>query len=185
MQPRFEIGSLYLKLSTEMIIPDIPFQESSAVTGIHAESWSHEAVSYLNQFHANAPLYFQRPSESNQINYDGQGQHMATCTPILASQHVPSQESAQSLHSPMQTTPAVDTRRASKLQIPTNPRITSFSLGVPRSEKETMTPDAAVRPAYVSVLLPKNSNVTPSHNAMDAVLKVFSIACLVAFFISK
>ncbi|CAN6455392.1 unnamed protein product [Victoria cruziana] len=154
-----------------MIIPDIPFQESSAVTGIHAESWSHEAVSYLNQFHANAPLYFQRPSESNQINYDGQGQHMAACTPILASQHVPSQESAQSLHSPMQTTPAVDTRRASKLQIPTNPRITSFSLGVPRSEKETMTPDAAVRPAYVSVLLPKNSNVTPSHNAMDAVLK--------------
>ncbi|XP_031505078.1 SAC3 family protein A isoform X1 [Nymphaea colorata] len=146
-------------------------QENPAVGGNHSESWRHEAISYQNQFHANAPLYFHRPAESNQIHYDGQDQHKAACAPVPTSQHTPLQETAQGLLSPIQTTPAVDTRRASKLQIPTNPRITSFSLGMPKSEKETMTSDSATRPAYVSVSLPKNSIVTPTHDATDAALK--------------
>lgn len=70
-----------------------------------------------------------------------------------------------------QTLTSADTGSASKLQIPTNPRITStLTMGVPKLDMQSPTTKAAVKPAYVSVSLPK-TNEKASSNAADNTLK--------------
>lgn len=70
-----------------------------------------------------------------------------------------------------QTLTSADTGSASKLQIPTNPRITStLTMGVPKLDMQSPTTKAAVKPAYVSVSLPK-TNEKVSSNAADNALK--------------
>ncbi|KAJ8627229.1 hypothetical protein MRB53_020536 [Persea americana] len=73
---------------------------------------------------------------------------------------------SQTFQSPSQTGPTLDTRRVSKLQIPTNPRIAStLAFGMPKTEKDTSAPDVASKPAYISVSIPKSNKV--SHDAAE------------------
>ncbi|XP_020248458.1 SAC3 family protein A isoform X2 [Asparagus officinalis] len=72
---------------------------------------------------------------------------------------------------PMQTT-MLDTQRVRKMQIPTNPRIApGLAFGMSKGDKESSTPNTAVKPAYVSVQVPKPSDKLPSHDDEEAVMK--------------
>ncbi|XP_021910240.1 SAC3 family protein A isoform X2 [Carica papaya] len=74
---------------------------------------------------------------------------------------------SQNYQQPVQTVSSLDTRRASKLQIPTNPRIAShLPVGLPKSEKDSTPPVATAKPAYISVSLPK-----PTDHTADSILK--------------
>lgn len=75
-------------------------------------------------------------------------------------------QAPQNFQSPSQTGPMLDTRRVSKLQIPTNPRIASTSaFSMPKTDKDSSATDAASKPAYISVSLPNSNKV--SHDAAD------------------
>lgn len=92
----------------------------------------------------------------------------------------------QSYQSPVQTVPSLDTRRVSKLQIPTNPRIASnLTFGFPKTDKDSSTTGAAAKPAYISVS-PMPDEKVLSNSAADSILKVrlllCSFSCLFKFY---
>lgn len=101
--------------------------------------------------------------------------HMPQLTQVPQSNQVP-----QTYQSPSQTAPSIDSRRVSKLQIPTNPRIASnLTLGLTKTDKDSSKFSAPAKPAYVSVSLPKpNENVQASSGA-DSILKVRILICCV------
>lgn len=66
------------------------------------------------------------------------------------------------------------------MQIPTNPRIASgLALGVAKSDKENSTVNAAPKPAYVGVSVPKHSSKS-SQEDTDSMIKVIML-CICAF----
>lgn len=81
-------------------------------------------------------------------------------------------QTVQNYQSLSQTDPPIDTRRVSKLQIPTNPRIASnLTFGLPKADKESSSANAT-KPAYISVSLPKSDDTTPPNADTDSMLKV-------------
>ncbi|CAN6565691.1 unnamed protein product [Malus baccata var. baccata] len=86
-------------------------------------------------------------------------------------QPVPSHVS-HTYQSPSQPAPPVGTQRVNKLQIPTNPRITSNpTFGLPKSDNDSYTTTAAAKPAYISVSLPKPVEKVTSSATADSLLK--------------
>ncbi|XP_038679907.1 SAC3 family protein A-like isoform X1 [Tripterygium wilfordii] len=78
----------------------------------------------------------------------------------------------QNCQSPQQSVPSLDLRRGTKVQIPTNPRIASnLALGLPKSDKDSYTASATVKPAYISVSLPKPNDSVSSNDAVNGVIK--------------
>lgn len=74
---------------------------------------------------------------------------------------------------PIQSATSLDTKRVSKLQIPTNPRIASnFTIGQPKTEKDSSTTSETLKPAYISVSLPKPTEKASSDDAANSILKV-------------
>ncbi|KAK7270111.1 hypothetical protein RIF29_23019 [Crotalaria pallida] len=70
---------------------------------------------------------------------------------------------------PLQSAPASDT---SQVQIPTNPRIASnLAFGQPKAEKDSSTTNAAPKPAYISVSLPKTMEKVSSGDDANSILK--------------
>ncbi|KAJ6720348.1 LEUKOCYTE RECEPTOR CLUSTER MEMBER 8 [Salix viminalis] len=78
----------------------------------------------------------------------------------------------QSYQSPLPNAPSLDTRRVNMMQIPTNPRIASnLALGLSKTDKDGSTTDAAVKPAYISVSMPKPNNKVLSNDTTISMLK--------------
>lgn len=73
----------------------------------------------------------------------------------------------------VQPTEQIDPRKASKLQIPTNPRIASnLSLGQQKTDKDSYMTSPAPKPAYISVSMQTpDVKVTP-HDGGDSSIKV-------------
>lgn len=148
--------------------------QSPAVGGnIHDSYWKHWAPSFQNQQPASVQSYGQKPVDitPSQENL----QQSSSCPQVASTQYQASYQMPynyqSSLPTVQQTLTSADTGSASKLQIPTNPRITStLTMGVPKLDMQSPTTKAAVKPAYVSVSLPK-TNEKVSSNAADNALK--------------
>ena len=120
------------------------------------------------------PLHFQKPTDLSPLPPDkceDQQITMHTEGPIL--QASTTNLVLENFHASTNTAMFDNTRRVSKMQIPTNPRIaSSLAFGMSKADKESSTANAAVKPAYVSVQVPKPSNKLPSHDDADAIMKV-------------
>lgn len=111
-------------------------------------------------------------------SYDSfQDQQKATASQASSIQYPPASQPPYVSHSyqtPSQAVPSIDAQRANKLQIPTNPRITSsITVGLRKTEKDINTSSPAVKPAYISVSLPKPVDKVPSSASADSLLKVY------------
>ncbi|OVA09971.1 SAC3/GANP/Nin1/mts3/eIF-3 p25 [Macleaya cordata] len=152
----------------------LPTSQVGHVTGdAHEGYWRQGPPAFQNHHVSHMPSHFQKPLDSNPVPYEssqGLQQSAGSQGPSLhfpATHHGP-----QGYPSPLQTVPSLDTRRVSKLQIPTNPRIASnLALGLPKADKDGSTTDAAAKPAYISVSMPKLSTEVSSHGAADSMFK--------------
>ncbi|KAI5401951.1 hypothetical protein KIW84_066424 [Lathyrus oleraceus] len=73
---------------------------------------------------------------------------------------------------PLQCAPSLDTKQVSKFQIPTNPRIASnLAFEQSKTEKDSSTSSAAMKPAYIAVSLTKPTEKVSSNDAANSILK--------------
>ncbi|XP_042508047.1 SAC3 family protein A-like isoform X2 [Macadamia integrifolia] len=154
-----------------------PLQASDVTGDAYNVYWKHGTSGV--QSHVNPmPSYFQKPLDQNPIPYDSTRDQQNIACPqgsnlqYSVTNHVPQNQVPQNYQPPLQTFPSLDTRRVSKLQIPTNPRIASnLGLGLPKTDKDSSTTNAATKPAYIGVSMPKPTNKVPSHDDADSMLK--------------
>lgn len=146
-------------------------QPAAAVTyGAHDGYWKHGAQN--SQIHQNNTI---QPNYQNPLDlkssYDKFQDQQKTAPSLGTDLQFHSLQ--QVTPTPMPTAPSIDTRRVSKMQIPTNPRIASnLTFGLPKTEKESSTNSAPPKPAYISVSLPKPTEKVPSNDAVNSILKV-------------
>ncbi|KAJ4979768.1 hypothetical protein NE237_010548 [Protea cynaroides] len=157
---------------------ELPSLQAGAVTSdAYNAYWKHGTPGFQN--HVNpVPSYFQKPLDPNPVPYDSSRDQQKIACPqgsnlqYSGANQVPQNQVPQNYQPPLQTFPSLDTRRVSKLQIPTNPRIASnLGLSLPKTDKDSSTTNAATQPAYISVTMPKSNNTVPSHDAADSMLK--------------
>lgn len=168
-------------------------QSGAVVNGAHDGYWRHGTPT---QIHHTTPVqpHIQKPLDQNYSYNSFQDQQKYLCPqgPTLqypATHQVPSFPQGPTLQYPAsvhqippgpqtyqstsQSVQSLDTRRVSKLQIPTNPRIASnLNLGLPKTDKDSSTTSTAAKPAYISVSLPKPNDKVSSSAGADSILKV-------------
>lgn len=120
---------------------------------------------------------FQKPLDQK-TSYDSFQDQQKTATSQASSIQYPASQQlpyvSHSYQTPSQAVPSIDTQRVNKLQIPTNPRITSnMTLGLRKTDKDINTTSPAGKPAYISVSLPKPVEKVPSSASADSLLKVY------------
>lgn len=154
----------------------------------HDGSWTDKTPGYQNYNISSEQAQFQKPIESSS-NYQTFQDTQKTTYPqpniVYAQPNITYQQPnitypatpqvnpnyLPSLQTP-QTFPAVDSRRVSNLQIPSNPRIVANMVsGLPKTNKESSAATAVAKPAYISVSLPKPGMQVSSHEATDSILK--------------
>ncbi|XP_059317628.1 SAC3 family protein A isoform X2 [Lycium ferocissimum] len=150
-------------------------QSPSVGGNVHDSYWKQWAPSFQNQQPDPAQSYGQKPLDITPSHGNLSTQQSSSCpqgpnTQYQASYQMPYSYQS-SLPTVQQTVTSADTSSASKLQIPTNPRITStMTMGLPKLDMQSSTTNAAAKPAYVSVSLPKTIEKVSSH-AGDNALK--------------
>ncbi|KAG0475369.1 hypothetical protein HPP92_015055 [Vanilla planifolia] len=132
-----------------------------------------EKTSTVHNYRLNQiPLDLQKPLKSNLPsgeNHEGSGNDTYTNVPPSSLQI---SQASLNPQQPLQAVSVMDARRVSKMQIPTNPRIaSSLALGMPKLDKESSTTNAAAKPAYISVQVPKLHNQLSSSDNADANVK--------------
>ncbi|OMO69467.1 SAC3/GANP/Nin1/mts3/eIF-3 p25 [Corchorus capsularis] len=138
----------------------------------HPPQNQHPTPSFQNQHPTPVQPHNQKPLES-QPSYDNfQEQQKAPCPQDLNLQYPAVQQAPPSYQPPLQAVQSLDTRRVSKVQIQTNPRIASnLPLGLLKVEKDGSNISAVTKPAYISVSLPKPSEKALPNDAADSALK--------------
>lgn len=141
--------------------------QTTSTVGAYEDYWKHATQSFQNHQDTSLQSNFQKPLHENTSHPIIQNQQQTLVTQVSSSQYT---EVQQTHTQPLQPFTPADTLRVSKLQIPTNPRIASnMALAVPRTIKETATSSVTVKPAYVSVSLPKpNDKVLSSTSDSNA-----------------
>lgn len=145
-------------------------QPGAVNSGDHDGYWKHGAQS--SQIHHTNPIQpnYQSPLDLKS-SYDKFQDQQKTTSSQGTNLHFPPPQQVNL--TPIQTAPSLDTRRVNKLQIPTNPRIASnLTFGLPKTEKDNSTTSAALKPAYVTVSLPKPTETVSSNDAANSILKV-------------
>lgn len=140
-------------------------QPAATSNGSHDSYWKHGTPSFQNRQVSPVQPHYAKPLEQKTSYNNFQDQHKAACPQGPSSQYAIGQQMAPSYQSPpVQTSPQLDNRRVSKLQIPTNPRIASnLALGLPKTDKDSSTANAAAKPAYIGVSLAKSNEKVVSH----------------------
>ncbi|EEF37328.1 leukocyte receptor cluster (lrc) member, putative [Ricinus communis] len=150
--------------STSSELPSV--QGGAATSGSYDSYWKQGALSFQN--HQASPMqpHFQKSLDSK--TYDNFQEQQKTVLQGPNSQYPAAHQVPQNYQPPVQTLPSLDTRRVSKLQIPTNPRIASnLALGLSKTDKDGSTTGAAAKPAYIAVSMPKpNDKVLASDPGM-------------------
>ncbi|XAR56128.1 hypothetical protein NMG60_11036477 [Bertholletia excelsa] len=155
-------------------------QSGAVISGGHDGYWKNTAPSFQNHNVASQQPQFPKPLDSNPTYQSFQDQWKSGCPQGPNSQYPATHPVPQSYTSSLQTSPQtvaqtippIDSRRVSKLQIPTNPRIASnLALGLPKTSKDSSTASAVTKPAYISVSLPKPNVKSVSNDAADSILK--------------
>ncbi|KAL6977278.1 hypothetical protein U1Q18_026075 [Sarracenia purpurea var. burkii] len=156
--------------------PDSGSSELPSVQTVSHNGYWNNVTPVQNHNVSPQPPQFQKPLDSNPTYQSFQDQQQST-RPQGSSAQYPSTYQVHQSHPPsLQTVPQIvpplDSRRVSKLQIPTNPRIASnLALGLPKTNKDSSTPSAAAKPAYISVSLQTSNDKGLSHDAADSILK--------------
>ncbi|KAI3965027.1 hypothetical protein MKX01_013958 [Papaver californicum] len=158
--------------STASGLPTV--QQVSQVTGDAYDGyWRQGPAAFQNHHVSHTSSHFQKPLDSNPVPYENSHGIQQTASSQGPNSHFPAtHHGAQTYASVLQSGSSMDTRRANKLQITTNPRIAqNVALGLPKTDKDGSTNDAAAKPAYISVLMSKPSAEASSRGPADSVLK--------------
>ena len=153
-------------------------QPAAGISSASDAYWQHGAPS--SQIHITSPMQpqSQKPLDPKTTYDSFLDQQKAAYSQGHNLQYPATHQVPQSYQSPAQIVPSSDTRRVSKLQIPTNPRIASnLTFGLPKTDKDSSTAGAAVKPAYISVSQPKANEKVLSNDAADSMLKVRLLLC--------
>lgn len=160
-----------------------------AVSGITPEGyWRHDASAFQNDLPNSIQSHLQKPSEMIPTYEGSQNQQNSTfsqgSSDLYPATYQVSQSNKSSFQTVLQPPELLASRGASKLQIPTNPRIASnLSLGLSKTEKDSSMTSAG-KPAYISVPVQKaNEQVMPEKEA-DSMLKVRTLCCIQCTFCS-
>ncbi|XP_019192322.1 PREDICTED: SAC3 family protein A-like isoform X1 [Ipomoea nil] len=164
----------------ESTTSELPTVQSTVVSGnAHDSYWNHWAPAFQNQQSSSVQHHVQNPSDVAPTYESIQNQPKTPGPPGPNFQYPTSHQMPSSYQTPMQnihqtvpqTVPPEETHRVSKLQIPTNPRITStLGVGLLKTDKDSSATTAAEKPAYVSVSLPKQNEKVSSEGS-DSILK--------------
>ncbi|KAI9128238.1 hypothetical protein K1719_001231 [Acacia pycnantha] len=155
--------------------PSLSFPEPGAVTyAAHDGYWKHGAQSSQIPHNNTIQPNYQTPLDLKS-SYDKFQDQQKTVSSQGTDLQFPSPQQVPLTH--IQVAPSMDTRRVSKLQIPTNPRIApNLTLGLPKVEKDSSLNSAAPKPAYISVSLPKQPDHVLSNDAVNSILKIITKA---------
>lgn len=151
-------------------------QPAAVNSGDHDGYWKYGAQS--SQIHQTNPTQpnYQSPLDLNSSYDKFQDQQKTVSsqgTNLYFPPPPPPPPPQQVIPMPIQSAPSLDTKRVSKLQIPTNPRIASnLTFGQPKTEKDSSTTSGALKPAYIAVSLPKPTEKVSSNDAANSILKV-------------
>lgn len=160
-------------------------QEKKDVTAHHSNgSGGVGAPAFQNQHFNQMPSYFQKPTDLTPLPHENREDQQkllysqSSRLPLSSTNQVP--ENSQS---PSQAIPVSETRRVSKLQIQTNPRIASnLALSMPKTDKESSATNGALKPAYISVSVPKPNIKLSSQDDAEAIIKVTLFVCNIFLF---
>lgn len=165
-------SSFTLSWKPESSSSELPSLQPGAVTSdAHDNYWKHGAPSFQN-LQLNPVPDIQKRLDTNHSYNTFQDQQKTAYPQGLNLQHPPAHQFSQSYQTPLQAVPSSDTHGASKLQIPTNPRIASnLSLGLHKTNKDSSTTGTAVKPSYIAVSVSKPSDKMLSQDDADSIDK--------------
>ncbi|KAK2979310.1 hypothetical protein RJ640_013274 [Escallonia rubra] len=151
-------------------------QPSAETSGVYDGYWKHGATGFQNHHVSHPQSHFQKPIDPKPTYGSFQAQQSSEPPQVPNAQYTATHQVPQMYHTSLPTAPQsltpLDTHRVSKMQIPANPRIASnLTLGLPKTDKDSLPSGAASKPAYISVPMPKLSDKVPSHAAADSILK--------------
>ncbi|CAK7325584.1 unnamed protein product [Dovyalis caffra] len=150
---------------------ELPSLQTGATISSAHDGWKQGTPSFQNHHASPMQPHFQN-SLGSKASYDNFQEQQQTAPQGPNSQFPAAHQVVQSYQSPLQNVPSLDTRRVSKMQIPTNPRIASnLAMGLSKTDKDGSTTSAAAKPAYISVSLPKPNDKLLSSDATNSMLK--------------
>ncbi|KVI06910.1 hypothetical protein Ccrd_014733 [Cynara cardunculus var. scolymus] len=145
-------------------------QPSAAINNVQEGYWKHGGQGLQNYHVSSAQSNFQKPLDSNPIPGSFQDQRKPEVPQRPIVQYSASHQVAQTYQSSPQTAIPFDSGRVSKMQIPTNPRISSnLPVSLPKNDNAAI--GGVTKPAYISVSLPKTNENASSHVAADSAFK--------------
>ncbi|XP_004495816.1 SAC3 family protein A isoform X2 [Cicer arietinum] len=163
--------------SQESSAPAAPsFQPAAGNSGDHDGYWKHGAQ-ISSQIHQTNPI---QPNYQSHLDLNSSYDKFQDQQKTLSSQGTnlyylpppPPPPPQQVNPTPLQSAASLDTKRVSKLQIPTNPRIASnLTYEQPKTEKDSSTSSVTLKPAYIAVSLTKPTEKVSSNDAANSILK--------------
>lgn len=156
----------------DAVSTNLPLTQSGPVVAAHEGYKKSTAHTFQDHHASSSQATFQKPLDVNPSYPGVQAQHQTApaLQPGHYSQYPIAHQAPQTYQQPMLPSPSADTRRISKLQIPTNPRI-ALNLGAPKIDKDSSTTTAVAKPAYISVSELKSTDKALSSHASDSILK--------------
>lgn len=140
-------------------------------SGPYDSYWKYGPSGSQNHLAGSVQPQYQKPSDSYGSFQD---QQKTSVGQVANFQYSTSHQVPQNYQPSVQSTPSSD-RRANMVHIPTNPRIASnLPLGLQKADKDSSNGATSIKPAYISVSLPKATEKVSSHDSADSVLKVRS-----------
>ncbi|KAI9389459.1 hypothetical protein POPTR_008G047700v4 [Populus trichocarpa] len=150
---------------------ELPSLQTGATISSTHDGWKQGTPSFQNHHASPTQPHFQISHESK-ASYDNIQEQQQTAPQAPNSQFPAAHQATQSYQSTLQNALSLDTRRVSRMQIPTNPRIASnLALGLSKTDKDGPTNSAAAKPAYISVSMPKPNDKVLSNDATNSMLK--------------
>ncbi|KAL0376975.1 UNVERIFIED_CONTAM: SAC3 family protein A, partial [Sesamum calycinum] len=148
-----------------------------AVSGSAPEGyWKHGASALQNDLPNSVEQLAQKPPDVTAAHESFQNQQTSTfsqgSTALYPASYQVSQIPQSSFQTGLQASEPLDSRRANKLQIPTNPRIASnLPSSISKPDKDSSMTSTGAKPAYVSVIMQKPNEKVPSYEEDDSMLK--------------
>ncbi|KAK3018511.1 hypothetical protein RJ639_003684 [Escallonia herrerae] len=173
-QPPAPFTSSWKPESSSAELPTV--QPSAETSGVYDGYWKHGATGFRNHHASHPQSHFQKPIDPKPTYGSFQPQQSSEPPQVPNAQYTATHQVPQMYHTSFPTVPQsltpLDTHRVSNMQIPANPRIASnLTLGLPKTDMDSLPSGAASKPAYISVPMPKFSDKVPSHAAADSILK--------------
>ncbi|XP_050209800.1 SAC3 family protein A [Mercurialis annua] len=177
-QPPLSFTPSWNPESTPSELPSV--QAAGATGGAHDSYWSSTF-----QNHNVSPMQPHFQKSLDPTSYDNFQEQQKTVSQAPITQY-PAHQVSQHYQPSIQSFPSLDTRRVSKVQIPTNPKIASnLALGLSKTDKDCSIPGAAAKPAYISVSMPKPNDKSVSNDAADGMLKPGVFPNSLRFYVEK